>query len=59
VVARTIRQFGIVALVAAATIVLIPAAADAQSAMLRVGKGQAEPLDFTPVDVGVAQGSPM
>jgi NitT/TauT family transport system substrate-binding protein len=52
----TIRQFVIAALLSAAPIVLAPTTGMAQSAMLRVGKGQAEPLDFTPVDVGVAQG---
>lgn len=52
----TIRQFGLVALLSAATIALGASDSPAQSATLRVGKAQAEPLDFTPVDVGIAQG---
>ncbi len=54
--AGTIRQFGMAALLSAVTIVLGAGDSVAQAAMLRVGKAQAEPLDFTPVDVGVAQG---
>jgi len=40
----------------AASLILGSAAGPAQAETLRVGKAQATPIDFTPVDVGVAKG---
>ncbi len=54
--ARKIGRFAFAALAAAASLALASAGGAAQAATLRVGKAQAQPLDFTPVDVGIAEG---
>ena len=52
----TLGKLGVASLAALAALSLANAAGAAESVTLRVGKAQAQPLDFTPVDVGAAQG---
>lgn len=48
-----LKEFGLIVLL---SLLIGSLPGTAQSATLRVGKAQATPIDFTPVDVGVAEG---